>query len=142
MPRSPLDSLLRLRRQELDEAKRLLSEALAQAMMAAEAVKTAEQNMVNERDIALDLSADDRTVETYSRWLPIGRAALERARKLEQDAATGVQSSRTRVNMARAALEVAEKLAEARAQEEQARRDRQEQNALDDLSARRFHKQE
>ncbi|GBR06127.1 flagellar FliJ family protein [Acetobacter oeni] len=137
MARSPLDSLLRLRRQELDEAKRLLSEALAQAMTAANAIKNAEQNMVKERDIALDLSADDRTVETYSRWLPIGRAALERARKQEQDAAAGVQSSRTRVNMARAALEVAEKLAESRAKEEQARQDKKEQNTLDDLSARR-----
>ncbi len=137
MPRTPLDSLLRLRRQELDEAKRLLSEALAQAMTAAEAVKTAEQNMVSERDIALDLSADDRTVEAYSRWLPIGRAALDRARALEQDAASGVQASRTRVNMARSALEVAEKLAESRAREAQARADRQEQNMIDDLSARR-----
>ncbi|NHN84101.1 hypothetical protein GOB93_05515 [Acetobacter musti] len=139
MPRTPLDSLLRLRRQELDEAKRLLSEALAQAMTAAEAVKTAEQNMVSERDIALDLSADDRTVEAYSRWLPIGRAALDRARALEQDAASGVQASRTRVNMARSALEVAEKLAESRAREAQARADRQEQNMIDDLSARRSH---
>lgn len=137
MPRSSLDSLLRLRRQELDEARRILSDAIAQAMSAAEAVKTAEQDMVTERDAALDLSADDRTVEAYSRWLPRGRAALDQARRQEQNAATAVQAGRTRVTMARAALEATEKLIESRAQEERARQEKQEQNVIDDLSARR-----
>ncbi|NHN88442.1 flagellar FliJ family protein [Acetobacter conturbans] len=137
MQRTPLDSLLRLRDQELDEAKKLLSEALARAMTASDAVKGAEQNMVRERDAALDLASDDRVVEAYSRWLPIGRAALDRARAREQDAALDVESCRTRVNLARSALEAAQKLAEKRAKEEQELAQKREQAMLDDLSARR-----
>ncbi|MFT8718999.1 flagellar export protein FliJ [Acetobacter sp.] len=137
MPRTPLDALLRLRRQELDEAKKLLAEALARAMTASDAVKSAEQDMVRERDIAMDLSADDRVVESYSRWLPKGRMALERARKQEQEASIDVESCRVRVNLARTALEAAENLSEKRAKEAQELAEKREQAMLDDLSARR-----
>ncbi|MFT8895739.1 MAG: flagellar FliJ family protein [Acetobacter sp.] len=137
MPSSPLDSLLKIRKQELDEAKKLLSEALARAMTASDAVKAAEQNMVRERDLALDFSADDQVVEAYSRWLPIGRAALDKARLREQDASMEVESCRTRVNMARSALEAAEKLAEMKAKEQQELAQKKEQAMLDDLAMRR-----
>ncbi|AQS83624.1 MAG: flagellar FliJ family protein [Acetobacter aceti] len=137
MPSSPLDSLLKIRKQELDEAKKLLSEALARAMTTSDAVKAAEQNMVRERDIALDFSADDQVVEAYSRWLPIGRIALDKARLSEQDAAMEVEACRTRVNMARSALEAAEKLAEIRAKEQQELAQKKEQAMLDDLAMRR-----
>lgn len=137
MPSSPLDSLLKIRKQELDEAKKLLSEALARAMTTSDAVKAAEQNMVRERDIALDFSADDQVVEAYSRWLPIGRIALDKARLSEQDAAMEVEACRTRVNMARSALEAAEKLAEIRAKEQQELAQKKEQVMLDDLAMRR-----
>lgn len=137
MSRNPFDSLLRLRRQDLDEARKLLSEALAHAMNAANAVKIAEQNMVRERDAAMDLASDDQVVEAYSRWLPVGRAALEQARRREEEAAVDVEASRTRVNLARVALEAAEKLAEMRANEERARRERREQAQINDLAARR-----
>ncbi|BCI65924.1 flagellar FliJ family protein [Acetobacter aceti] len=137
MPSSPLDSLLKIRKQELDEAKKLLSEALARAMTASDAVKAAEQNMVRERDLALDFSADDQVVEAYSRWLPIGRAVLDKARSREQDASMEVESCRTRVNMARSALEAAEKLAEMKAKEQQELAQKKEQAMLDDLAMRR-----
>ena len=137
MPNSPLDALLRLRQQDLDEARKLLSEALARAMLAADDVKAAEQNMVRERDAAMDLSADDRIVEAYSRWLPTGRATLDRARSREQDAAVDVESCRARVNLARSALEVAEKLAEKRARQQMKQAEKREQAVLDDLAARR-----
>ena len=137
MSSSPLDSLLKIRKQELDEAKKLLSEALARAMTASDAVKAAEQNMVRERDQALDFSADDQVVEAYSRWLPVGRVALDKARLSEQDASMEVESCRTRVNMARSALEAAEKLAEMRAKEQQELAQKKEQAMLDDLAMRR-----
>ncbi|MCH4092111.1 flagellar FliJ family protein [Acetobacter sp.] len=137
MPSSQLDSLLKIRKQELDEAKKLLSEALARAMTASDAVKAAEQNMVRERDMALDFSADDQVVEAYSRWLPIGRAALDKARLSEQDASMEVESCRTRVNMARSALEAAEKLAEMQAKERRELAQKKEQAMLDDLAMRR-----
>ncbi|MBV1837944.1 flagellar export protein FliJ [Acetobacter estunensis] len=139
MPRTPLDSLLKIRRLELDEAKKLLSEALARSVTASDAVKNAEQDMVRERNAAIDLAANDQAVEAYSRWLPVGRAALDRARRSERDATAEVESCRMRVNLARSALEVAEKLAEKRAKEQQVLAEKREQAALDDLSAQKHH---
>ncbi|MBO1358243.1 MULTISPECIES: flagellar FliJ family protein [Acetobacter] len=136
MPSSALPSLRRLRKQELEEAQTMLAAAQARAMIAADAVKIAEQNLLNEREAAMDFSADDHVVEAYSRWLPVGRAALERARGLEQDAAMEVEASRTRLTLARAAFEAVEKLMEIRRQEKEAASRRKEQNTLDDIAGR------
>ena len=110
----PLATVLRIRRVTVDDARRQLAAALQaedQANVEAEAAETA---IGAEGEIAADLTADDRAVEAYAAWLPVGRAKAAAARAACERAGSEVGKARAAVTVARAAAESAKNLLERR----------------------------
>ena len=74
MPRDPLDTVLRLRRRAVDEARRELVERVGLASQASADASLAEQAIHDEIERASDPAGDDSLVEALAAWLP-GRPA-------------------------------------------------------------------
>ncbi len=131
-----LATLLRIRRNNLDEAQRAVADALrlqqqAQARREAEETRYAEETVA-----ALDLTRGDEAVDAFARWLPVGRKAIETARLSEQEACGEVDRSRVVLGLARAAHRAVELLLEKRTEKERQLRNRKAQQEMDDLGSR------
>jgi hypothetical protein len=135
MSRTPLETLVRLRRLASEDARRAFAACLRAEDETAAALRGAEAAILHEQAAATDLSADDAVVEAFAAWLPQGRQAVARASAAHARAGAATVQARAVVAAARISTEVAERLVQA---QEAARADdaaRRSQVALDEAAA-------
>ncbi len=131
-----LGTLLRVRRNNLDEAQRAVADALRVQQQAQAGREAQETRYAEETVAALDLAHGDDAVDAFARWLPVGRKAIETARLAEQEASCDVDRTRVVLGLARAAHRAVELLMEKRGEEERQLRERRAQQEMDDLGRR------
>ncbi len=131
-----LATLLRIRRNHLDEAQRAVADALRVQQQAQARREAEETRYAAETVAALDLAHGDEAVDAFARWLPVGRRAIETAGLAEQEACGEVDRARVVLGLARAAHRAVELLVEKRREEEGQRRDRKAQQEMDDIGGR------
>ena len=131
-----LATLLRIRRNNLDEAQRAVADALRLQQQAQARRETEETRYAEETVAALDLSHGDEAVDAFARWLPVGRKAIDVACQAEQEAFGEVDRARIVLGLARAAHRAVELLMEKRTAEERRLRDCKLQREMDDLGGR------
>jgi flagellar export protein FliJ len=128
-----LQTVIRIRREVVDDARRQLTEALIRESTAERATHAAEVSIARETELASELSGTDAAVEAFGRWLRQARQGAERARKELERAATETGRARANSAAARAAARIAEELQARRAAEHAAELIKREQQAVDDL---------
>ena len=131
-----LATLLRIRRNNLDEAQRTVADALRLQQQVQTRREAEETRYAEETVAALDLSRGDEAVDAFARWLPVGRKAIEVACLAEQEACGEVDRARIVLGLARAAHRAVELLMEKRTEEERRLRDCKVQREMDDLGGR------
>ncbi len=124
----PFRTLLKLRRLAVDEARRDLVDALAEA--AACEAEAREAFAALEREAAAELGL-------YVRWLPAGLRRASEAAARADAAERAVEAARRALAEARAAERAVEIMAERRAAERAAKLARRRQAALDEAAQRR-----
>ena len=130
----PLETVLRIRRVTVDDAKRALA-ALLRAVDAAQAhADAAERLILAEGELAVDTEGDG-AVEAFAAWLPVGRAAAAAARAAHERLQADVARARAALTAARAAAEAAESLLARRAAERAVAEGRRVQAAMDEVAA-------
>jgi hypothetical protein len=107
MTLDPKASVIRWRKSEIDEARRALSEALADEVSAEEARREAEVAIVAETSRAAR-SDSDLDVERFASWLKQGRSRLSEAETRLAEAAVATAYQRAALALARAAAEMAD----------------------------------
>lgn len=133
----PLDTVLRIRRVTVDDAKRELA-ALLQAEDAAQAdADAAEARIAQEGVAAADLAVGDDAVEAYATWLPVGRAQAAAARAAHDRVRCEVAMARAALTVARGAAEAAQQLLDTRAGERMREVERRSQAEMDEIAGRR-----
>ena len=135
--KDPLLSLLRLRSVALDDARRVVKEALDEHHDTQRRLRAAEGRLESETRAATALHVDDAAVESFACWLPIGHAEVLRCRNEERKAGDAVDRARAALGLAHMAVEVVEKLLARRAEADAAALARREQTQLDEFSVRR-----
>lgn len=138
MERSPLETLIALREQELDLVERRFADAVARETAAEERLNAAQEEILSEQRLASSPTAGDGAVEAFSRWLPSGRQAVVEAQSRCREAALDRETVRSALIAARAAMEAVRTLREERKEEERLEGLRKEQNVLDELAVRQF----
>jgi flagellar biosynthesis chaperone FliJ len=136
MSRTPLETLVRVRRQASEDARRALAECLRAEDKAAAALRSAEAAIVNEQESAADLQADDAMVEAFAAWLPRGRLAVAEASRAHVRAGAATVQARAVASAARATTEAAERLVQAQAEARAEEAAKRSQAALDETAAR------
>ena len=131
-----LATLLRIRRNNLDEAKRAVADALCLKQQAQAKREAEEMRYASETVAALDLSRGDEAVDAFARWLPIGRKAIEVACLAEQEASGEVDRARIVLGLEGASHRAVELLMEKRIEERRRLRDGKLQQEMDDLGGR------
>lgn len=132
-----LRTLLKVRRLDVDAARRGLAECLAIEDEARTASIAAEQAIAQEALAASALAADDAAVEAFAAWLPVGRRQLDRTRHAETLAANATERARAVTSLARAAAEAAQALLERREAEAEREAQRKAQLELDEMGRKR-----
>jgi flagellar export protein FliJ len=112
MTRDPLESLLRLRRLTVDQARRGLAECLRAESEAAQSVASIEASIARETDVATNLASDDVQVEAYAAWLRRIRPKQQAAHAAQAQAEAATSGGRAVLAAARAAVRAAEKMLE------------------------------
>ena len=136
MRREPLDTVLRLRRHAVDDARRALTDSLVAATAAEMTAQQLQRDMQAETERAADVSGDDSMVEAFAAWLPAARQRLEAARSVQERQEVEVARCRAELTASRAAMQAVEALiAENRAKQAEAR-ERLAQRSLDEAGAR------
>jgi hypothetical protein len=136
MARDPLESVLRIRRMAIDDARRALARNLQEEEIARRRAEAAEALIYREGEIAADLSVGDGAVEAYAAWLPTGRALLQVARIAHEQCSSDVAIARATLTIARAASEAASNLLARRTAEQNALLERRSQNLMDEVASR------
>ena len=136
MAADPLESLLKLRRLEVDDARRSLADSQAVERAASDAAEDAIRALADEADAATRLQADDAAVDAFAAWLPVGRAAQETAETALLTAKAHSAAARAALALSRAALRAVEVLIAEHAAERQAAMQQQEQHRLDEIGGR------
>ena len=131
-----LEMLLRIRRSSLDDAQRVVAEALRTQQHLQTQSEAEEARYAMETVAALDLASGDEAVDAFARWLPVGRKAVETARQAEQEAAGKVDNARIVLGLARAACRAVEALVEARDEHIRQVEDRKTQQEMDEIAGR------
>ena len=136
MRREPLDTVLRLRRHAVDDARRALTDSLVAATAAEMTAQQLQRDMQAETERAADVSGDDSMVEAFAAWLPAARQRLEAARSVQERQEVEVARCRAELTASRAAMQAVEALiAENRAKQAEAR-EKLAQRSLDEAGAR------
>ncbi|MBO1327889.1 flagellar export protein FliJ [Acetobacter suratthaniensis] len=128
-----LQSLIRLRKTEVDQARAELGRVLAQERAAEMQLAQSRQQLENEQR---EVTAGRTSMEDFRVWLPAGRAAIERAHRLVFEAQQVTDQARAALTQANAALKAAEAVLARWQEEEREKEARREQNEVDDLSRR------
>lgn len=137
MKRDPLQSMLQIRQATLDEAQQAIGNAYKAEQAAASRTHQAALDLDREMAAALSLGGDDEAVESYARWLPIGRRSLKQAQDEQSQAIAELDRMRTMLALARSGVRAVEALIEQRQQEQRLEAGRREQRILDDAGLRR-----
>ena len=132
-----LATLLRIRRNSLDDAQRAVADAMRRRQNMQERCEAEEARFANETVAALDLASGDEAVDAFARWLPVGRKAVETARAGKHEAAGELDRARVVLGLARAAYRSVELLIEERAREAELLQDRKAQQEMDEIGGRR-----
>lgn len=132
MKRDALVAILRVRQSTLDEAQKVIADAYDAEQAASLRAQAAAEALSRELDAAMRLSGGDDAVESFARWLPVGRQSLQHAHDTQRDATTELDRARAVLSLARAGVRAVETLMEQRLQEKQKERNRREQLILDD----------
>jgi flagellar export protein FliJ len=112
MTRDPLETLLRLRRLAVDQARRGLADCLCVESEAAQAVAEIEAAIGHETDVATNLASDDADVEAFAAWLRRIRPKQHAAHAAEAQAEVATAQGRAVLAAARAAVRAAEQMLE------------------------------
>ena len=136
MKRDPLRTMLRIRKATLDEAQKAVADAYATERDACARADAAAAALEHEMKAATSLVGGDEAVETFARWLPIGRRTLAQARDAQRTATAGLDRARVLLGLARAAVTAVESLIEQRQAEERLEEARKEQLLLDEAGRR------
>ena len=137
MKRDPLRTMLRIRKATLDEAQKAVAEAYQKERDAGARAQAAAASLEHEMKAATSLVGGDEAVETFARWLPVGRRMLAQARDAQSMATTELDRARAVLGLARAAVGAVESLIEQRGVEARVEEGRKEQLILDELGRRR-----
>jgi flagellar export protein FliJ len=137
MTQDPLESLLRLRRLAVDDARRGLSECLRAEGEAAQAVAAIEAAIEHETDVAASLSTGDAEVEAFAAWLRRIRPKQHAAHAAEAQAGAATAQGRAILAAARAAVSAVEDMLAEHAAERMAEGQRQDQREIDEAAQRR-----
>ena len=137
MTQDPLESLLRLRRLAVDEARRGLADCLRAECQAAEALAALEAAIERETDVAADLSAGDAEVEAFAAWLRRMRPKQQAAHAAEAQAEAATAQGRAILAAARAAVSAVEDMLAEHTAERKAEAQRQAQREIDEAVQRR-----
>ena len=137
MKRDPLRTMLRIRRATLDEAQKAVADAYVTERDACAGADAAAATLEHEMKAATSLVGGDEAVETFARWLPIGRQALAQARDAQRTATAELDRARVLLGLARAAVTAVEAMIEQRQAEQRLEDGRKEQLLLDEIGRRR-----
>ncbi|GBQ61415.1 hypothetical protein AA103196_0014 [Ameyamaea chiangmaiensis NBRC 103196] len=137
MKRSALTALMSIRDREYQEAMRVLANSVDTLDQASQAVRNAEERLLHEREIALATSSGDVSVENYARWLPVGQAAIDAARRDELQARTCLTIARAALITARTARESVRTAMSRQAEKDRVKALKAEQALLDEIRPRR-----
>lgn len=128
-----LQSLIRLRKTEVDQARAELARVLAHERAAEVRLAHSRQQLQSEQ---FEVSAGHTSMDDFLTWLPVGRDAIERAHRLVLEAQQASDQARAGLTQANAALKAAEAVLARWREEEREKEARREQNEVDDLSRR------
>jgi flagellar export protein FliJ len=137
MMRDPLESLLRLRRLAVDQARRGLADCLRVESQAAHAVAAIETAIDHETDVATDLASGDAEVETFAAWLRRIRPKQDAAHAAEAQAEASTAQGRAILAAARAAVRAAEEMLGEHAAARLVEEEHQAQREIDEAAQRR-----
>ena len=130
-----LETVLRIRKLTVDEAKRSLAASLSAEESARVKADAAEALIGSEGEIAADITVGDGAVEAYAAWLPIGRANATAARAAHEESLIAVTLARAGLSAARAAAEAALTMVERREAERALQASRRDQGELDEIAS-------
>jgi flagellar export protein FliJ len=133
----PLESLLRLRRLAVDEARRGLADCLRVESQAAQSVAAIEAAIAHETDVATDLASGDAEVEAFAAWLRRIRPKQLAAHAAEAEAAAATTQGRAVLAAARAAVRAVEEMLEQHAAARLEEAEHQAQREIDEAAQRR-----
>ncbi len=136
MTRDPLATALLLRRRAVDDARRVLAAALADATAAHDAACTAERAIESEARIAADPAGDDALVEAFAAWLPAARHRAAQARALHDRMEAAAACRRAELQACNTAMEAVSTMIAARAASLAGNQARRDQHELDESAAR------
>ena len=130
-----LQTVMRIRKLAVDEAKRALVEALNVEDHARRVADAAEARIGIEGQIAADLETGDGAVEAFAAWWPTGRAIAMRTRTAHEHTLLEVARARAGLTATRAAAEAAESLQERRQAEQALEATRCSQAVMDEIAS-------
>lgn len=136
MTRDPLGTLLRIRQTTLDDARKAVAEAYGDERRASSRAEQAGDALASELRLAMNLEGGDDVVETFARWLPLGRQAIRLAHEAQRDATNRLDHTRAVMNLARSGVRTVETLIEQRDQLARQHADHREQRQLDEVGLR------
>ncbi len=131
-----LRALSGLRKAERRMAQQDLAVAIQAEGEAMAGLARANEAITREADAATALGADDRAVEAYARWLPVGRRAVSAASAALDRATDDVSIARTALTMARAEENAVASQIERCELEIKRVRSAREQTELDEIGSR------
>jgi flagellar export protein FliJ len=129
-----LQTLLRLRRLAVDQARRGLADCLRSEADAGSAVREIAAAIDRETDTVCQSVGDDHMVDNFAAWLRRARVEQGNAVNALLTAETHTQEARAVLTVGRAAVETVEALIARREAERTAAAERQEQNVLDEAA--------
>ncbi len=137
MKRDPLGTMLRVRQSTLDEAQKAVADAYRMERDASDRAEAASAALEQEMQAAMSLAGGDDAVETFARWLPVGRRALKQAHDAQREATAMLDQARAVLALARSGVRTVESLIEQRRAEQQLDQNRRDQGTLDEAGSRR-----
>ena len=127
-----LHALVRVRKQEVDEARANMARALA----AENAAMTELERQLTQIELERDEAEGDAGRESFRLWLPVAQEDVARAEKVVSKTRTDSMRVREELIQANAAFKAAQTLLDKREEEVRVVRVRREQAELDDLVRR------
>jgi flagellar export protein FliJ len=132
-----LQTLLRLRRLALDQARSGLADCLHAEAEASATVRTIANDIQRETDLVCRAQGDDRIVEVFSAWLRRVRISQQAAANALLTAETHTLEARSVLVAGRIAVETVEALIAQRQAEQVAAERQQDQKLLDETGRSR-----
>jgi flagellar biosynthesis chaperone FliJ len=133
----PLNTLLRLRRLAVDEARQALADCLRTEAERAAEMRALDDAVDRETVAACDLAADDKAVEAFAVWLKRTRAERAAAAEALLRAEARTQEARAVLSVGERAKRVVVELQATREVERLAEDLKRDQIRIDEVAARR-----